>query len=313
MTPVVGKAVPLANAPALPAAAPRPLAGESPRRRAVRRFLRRPASVVALCTLLLILGASAGASLVAPYDPVAINFSQRMQPPALAGGTAAYFLGTDSNGRDLLSRILYGGRVSLAVAFSASTISLTIGITVGLLAGWFGGVLDRIVMRLSDVWLAFPFLVLAIAVISVVGRDLPVLIVLLSFAGWVYPARLTRVQTMQVAKTEFVQAAISLGAGHAHIIRQHIFPNVLTVNIILWTFSIGTLILVESALSFLGLGVRPPTPSWGNILSEGRNYMTTGEWWLSIMPGLAITLTVLCVNAIGDGLQEALDTRIQQR
>jgi peptide/nickel transport system permease protein len=227
----------------------------------------------------------------------------------MKGGSTTYLLGTDRFGRDMLSRIIYGGQVSLLLGFVASTISACIGITLGLLAGYFGRYTDRVIMRLSDVQIAFPFLVIAIAVIAVVGSDLTVLLVLLSVAGWVFYARITRGLVLRIRNIEYVQAANVIGASNYRIVLQHILPNVVSPNLVLWTLSIGTLILVESGLSFLGLGVQPPTPSWGNLLSEGRSYVDDA-WWIAIFPGLMITITVLCVNTLGDALRDILDPRI---
>jgi peptide/nickel transport system permease protein len=160
-------------------------------------------------------------------------------------------------------------------------------------------------MVITNIWLSFPFLVLALAVIAAVGVSTEVLILLLSLAGWVYPARVTRAKTLTLRNREFVEASIALGSSSMHIMRVHIFPNVLAVNIVLWTFSVATLILIEGSLSFLGLGVPPPTPSWGNMLSDGKVYLMDA-WWMSVLPGVALMLTVLSVNALGDALQKMM-------
>lgn len=251
------------------------------------------------------------APLITPHDPTAgMNLSNRFLPPAWqAGGTIVHPLGTDNLGRDVLARTLYGGQISLSVAFIAGTLAALIGGTFGLISGYAGGLLDRVMLRLTDIWVAFPFLVLALAVIAVVGSSAPILIALMTLAGWVYPARVTRAQTLTVRQTDYVQAAVALGAEPLHIIWRHIIPAVLSVNIVLWTLTFGTLIIVESSLSFIGLGVSPPTPSWGNMLSASQIYLQDA-WWLSVVPGLALMLTVLCINTLGDALQRLLDRHI---
>lgn len=273
--------------------------------RTLRRILREYGmGIVAAIILVLIVGAVFFAEHLTPHDPTAgMNLSSRFMPPAWEmGGTWEYPLGTDNLGRDVLTRTLHGGQVSLQVAFIASTVSMLIGVVYGLLSGYVGGSLDRMLMRITDVWVSFPFMVLALAVIAAVGSTPLVLVALLSLAGWVYPARMTRAQTLKTRQMEFVQASHSMGAPPSHIIRYHIVPYVLSVNIVLWTLSLGTLILIESSLSFIGLGVSPPTPSWGNMLSDSKTYLQDA-WWMSIVPGATLMLTILCVNTVGDALQ----------
>jgi ABC-type dipeptide/oligopeptide/nickel transport system permease subunit len=274
------------------------------------RYRRNWSALAATAVLLLVALSAAFAGLLAPHDPAAQDLANRFRPPlGLAGGSLAYPLGTDGFGRDVLSRLLYGGRVSLVIGFVCSTISAAIGITLGLLAGYLGGKIDAAIMRLADVQLGFPFIVLAIAVIAILGSALPVLVGLLSLAGWVYYGRITRGQALRLRHAEYVEAARVIGAGPARIIGRHVLPNVLSPNLVIWTFAIATLILIESSLSFLGVGVQPPTPSWGNMLSDGRTYVDDA-WWLAIFPGLAITVTVLAVNTLGDALRDILDPRL---
>jgi ABC-type dipeptide/oligopeptide/nickel transport system permease subunit len=272
----------------------------------VRRDMRLyGGGAIAGFILLLIVLSVAFAHLVTPYDPTAgMSLRDRFLPPAWeAGGSWAHPLGTDNLGRDILGRTLYGGRVSLGVAFIASSIAALIGATLGLLSGYLGGFLDRLLLRLIEFWVSFPFLVLALAVIAVVGSSPFVLIMLMSLSGWVYPAQLTRAQTLKLRQLDYVQASIGLGASSSHIIRFHIVPSIISVNIVLWTLTFGALILVESSLSFIGLGVSPPTPSWGNMLSDSKTYLQDA-WWMSVMPGLALMLTIVCVNTLGDALQK---------
>lgn len=248
------------------------------------------------------------APLVTPHDPTAgMNLQNRFIPPVwIEGGTAIHPLGTDNLGRDILARTLYGGRASLSVAFVASTLATLIGVAYGLCSGYAGGKLSEVMIRMTDIWVSFPFLVLALAVIAVVGSSPPVLIVLMSLSGWVYAARLTHAQTIKIRQTEYVLSAHALGATPQHIIRYHIIPAIISINIVMWTLTFGTLIIVESSLSFIGLGISPPTPSWGNMLSDSQVYLQD-MWWMSVIPGTALMLTVLCVNTVGDTLQKIVD------
>lgn len=260
--------------------------------------------LMATAALAIIIFSIVFAHRLTPYDPTGdMDLYNRYVPPFWeAGGSMEHPMGTDNMGRDVLSRTLYGGRVSLRVAFSASTIATAVGISLGLIAGFLGGIIDRFLMMVIDIWVSFPFMVGALAVIAVVGSSQLILITLLAFAAWVYPARVTRAQVLKVRKLEFVQASIALGASKAHIVLRHIVPNVISINILMWTLSVGTLIVIEGSLSFLGLGVNPPTPSWGNMLNDGKYYIQDA-WWLTVVPGTALMLTVLCVNSLGDALQ----------
>ncbi|MCC5578383.1 ABC transporter permease [Microtetraspora sp. AC03309] len=242
-------------------------------------------------------------------DPLEQDLPARLAPPFwMEGALAGHPLGTDQLGRDLLARVLAGGRTSLLVGFAASSLACVVGIVVGLLAGYLGGWVDRLVMGLGDLWIAFPFLVLAIATIGVVGSSTPILITLLVLAGWVTSARVTRTIVKQVRGEDYVMAAVGAGAGHLNVLARHLLPAVAGANLVIWTFSVGTMVLVEGGLSFLGLGVRPPTPSWGTILNDGRELLETA-WWIPLWPGLTLTLTVLLVNLLGDGLRDTLDVR----
>jgi ABC-type dipeptide/oligopeptide/nickel transport system permease subunit len=262
--------------------------------------------LVALCVLL-ILAAFMFAGSITHHNPTAsMDLRSRFLPPVWeAGGSMEHPLGTDHLGRDVLSRTLHGGRISLQIALIASTIAVLGGATYGLISGYAGGWVDRILSAITDVWVAFPFLVLALAVIAAVGASISILIILLSMAGWVYPARVTRAQTLKIRHQEFVQASVATGASHLHIIRYHILPNLVSINVVLWTLCVGTAILIEGSLSFLGLGISPPTPSWGTMLNEGRTYLQDA-WWLSVFPGLTLMITVLLINASGDALQNLL-------
>lgn len=260
---------------------------------------------LALLVLGVIVGAVNFASWLSPHDPSGpMNLSNRLASPFwLEGGSMVHPLGTDNLGRDVLSRTLHGGQISLQIAFISGTLATFIGLVFGLVSGYVGGKLNMLMMALTDLWLAFPFLVLALAVIAAVGKSLTILIVLLTLAGWVHSARVTNAQTIVLRQHGYVEAAVAAGASHFHIVVRHILPGVVNANIVMWAFSVGTLILIEGSLSFIGMGVSGNMPSWGNMLGDGRDYLRDA-WWMSIFPGLALMLTVLAVNNLGDALQK---------
>lgn len=269
----------------------------------------RPSVRIALAGLVPIALAVAFGPLLLGVDPLEQDLPAKLAPPFwMEGSLAGHPLGTDQLGRDLLARVLAGGRTSLLVGFVASTLACAVGIVVGLLSGYLGGWTDRLIMGLGDLWIAFPFLVLAIAAIGVVGSSTPILITLLTLAGWVTSARVTRTIVKQVRGEDYVAASVGAGAGHLSVLTRHLLPAVAGANLVIWTFVVGTMVLVEGGLSFLGLGVRPPAPSWGTILNDGRELLETA-WWIPLWPGLALTLTVFLVNLLGDGLRDALDVR----
>ncbi len=236
---------------------------------------------------------------------------RRLKPPAwVEGGTSEFLLGTDSLGRDILSRIIYGSRVSLMVGFTAVALSGTVGVILGLLSGYSGGLLDDIIMRIADIWMAFPFLILAILFLSVLGPGLDKLIAVLALGGWVGYARVTRGQVLAVREEEYVEAAQALGVPRMRILFRHIMPNTLAPIIVISSFAVATTILAEAALSFLGLGVKPAIPTWGSMLADGRDYLRDA-WWLATFPGIAIMVTVLGINLFGDWLRDYLDPRLK--
>jgi peptide/nickel transport system permease protein len=270
--------------------------------------------VVLVGTLVIVAGVvlAALAPALAPADPIRNDLLARLAPPMwMEGGSARHPLGTDTLGRDVVSRLLYGARVSLLVGFAAVLVAGVVGVALGLVAGYYGGRLDDLLMRLGDVQLAFPVLVLAIAVLSVLGASLGNVIVVLGLTGWVTYARIARAETLSLRHREFVEGARALGARDAAILWRHILPNVLPPITVVATFSVARTIIAEASLSFLGLGIPPPAPSWGAMLDEGRNYLTTG-WWLALFPGVAILALVLGINLVGDWLRDVLDPRVER-
>ncbi len=266
---------------------------------------------VGMAILLLLIAGALLAPLISPHDPLDQDITRKLLPPFWqAKGSLAFPLGTDQQGRDVLSRILFGARISLALGLGATVISSVVGVALGLLAGYRRGLIGDVVLRVADAQLAFPFLVLAIALLAVSGPSIVNLVIVLAVFGWVQFARLVRADVLSIREREFVESARALGASDVRIVLFHVLPNVLSPVIVLWTFNLAQIILVESALSFLGLGIRPPTPSWGSMLADGRVYIDT-SWWLETFPGLAIMLTVLSVNLLGDALREVLDPRVR--
>ena len=263
---------------------------------------------LAISGLVLVLGLFAVALLarwLAPYDPDFIDLKQVLMPPS-----PAHLLGTDTLGRDVLSRIIFGARVSLLVGFVAVGIATLIGLLVGALAGYYGGVLDQILMRLVDLMLCFPTIFLILAVIAVLGPNIWNIMAVIGLTGWMGVARLVRAEFLSLREREFVVAARALGASDVRLIWRHLLPNALTPVMVSATLGVAGAILVESSLSFLGLGVQPPTPSWGNMLTMGKDNIEIA-WWLSVFPGLAILVTVMSYNLLGEGIREAIDPRLR--
>jgi peptide/nickel transport system permease protein len=273
---------------------------------------RDRSALLGLVVIVVATGMAVLAPAFAPADPIKNSLVERLTPPMwAAGGTARHPLGTDTLGRDVASRLLYGARVSLIVGLSAVVIAGVLGVALGLVAGYYRGFTDDTLMRLGDVQLAFPVLVLAVAVLAVLGASLANVILVLGVTGWITYARIVRGETLSLRQREFVEAARALGASDPYLIWRHILPNVLAPVTVVATFSVARTIIAEASLSFLGLGIPPPAPSWGAMLDEGRNYITTG-WWLALFPGLAILLLVLGINLVGDWLRDALDPRMER-
>ena len=276
-----------------------------------RRLLRSPVGMIGAVIVAVMLSVAVAAPLLARHDPTQVAFDRPLRPPAwISGGTWAFVLGTDSLGRDVLSRVIYGSRVSVIVGVCAVSVASLIGVSVGLLAGYFGGTLDAVIGRVVDTFLSVPFIVLALAVVGVLGPSLVNLIVVLGAVGWVSYSRVVRGDVLSVRTREYVQAAQAIGQTGRRIILRHILPNVAPSVIVLATLDVATVIIAESALSFLGLGVQPPTVTWGSMLADGRQYVATA-WWLAVAPGMAITMTVLGIIFFGDWLRDVLDPRLR--
>ena len=290
-----------------------------------RTLLRGRLGLAGLVILIAIATAAIAAPLLAPHDPYqgSLAVSRRCPVfttcPNLGGsfartgptyGSTEYPLGTDANGRDILSRIIFAARISLVVGVSAAAIGGTLGVLAGLLAGYYGGPLDALITRIADVQLAFPFILLAIVIVAVLGAGLLNVILVLGIASWVPYARIVRGQVLSARNQEYVIAARMIGARDPVILFHHLLPNVITPAIIVATFGVAAAIIGEATLSYLGLGVQPPTPTWGNMLADGRAYVASA-WWMATFPGLAIMLTVLSINMIGDWLRDFLDPRLR--
>ncbi|MCS7002877.1 MAG: ABC transporter permease [Dehalococcoidia bacterium] len=272
-------------------------------------FIKNIPAVIALVYVAVMVVTAVFAERLAPHDPVSQELMRRLTPPIwMAGGSTDYLLGTDKLGRDILSRLIYGAQVSMFLAFFASTTALIIGVTLGLLSGWIGGTFGDVIMRIADLVIALPFLVVAIAVIAVLGPSFTLLLVLLAAFGWEGFAKVVRGEVLAVKQKEYIEAARLMGAPSLRILWVHVLPNIASPVIVIWTFAVAALIVVESGLSFLGLGIQPPTPAWGTMLSDGRDVLGTA-WWVSVLPGMAIMLVVLAINILGDALRDIIDPR----
>lgn len=277
----------------------------------MKQLIKSKAALAGMAVLLLVAGSALCAPLLAPYDPMVQNLGERLLPPVwMAGGVSSHLLGTDHLGRDILSRIIFGARVSLLVGIVAVLISGVLGTALGLVAGYFRGRLEGAIMMLADVQLAFPFILLALAIMAVLGTGLRNVIIVLGVTGWVSYGRLVRADVIAQREKEYVEAALALGQRDSRIISRHILPNVLPTVIVIASLGIANMIIAESSLTFMGLGVEPDIPTWGSMLADGRGYITSA-WWLATFPGMAIMLTVLSVNLLGDCLRDMLDPRLK--
>lgn len=269
-----------------------------------RRFRRNRLAVAGAAVVCTIVAAALLAPVISPYGPTDIDIDNILAPPNIK-----HPLGTDELGRDVLTRMIWGSRVSLSVGFVAVGIAVCIGIVVGSLAGFHGGLVDSVLMRFVDIMLTFPTFFLILAVIAILEPNIYTIMVVIGVTGWMDVARLVRAEFLTLRELDFVLAARASGAGSLRLIFRHILPNALSPVFVAATFGVAGAILVEAALSFLGLGVQPPNPSWGNILTAGKDNIEVA-WWLSLYPGLAILITVLSYNLVGEGLRDALDPRL---
>ena len=269
-------------------------------------ILANPLNIVALTLIALFAACALLAPLLAPYDPLLQDLGSRLRPPS-----SLHWLGTDSLGRDIASRILYGARISLIVGVVVVTAAGIVGTAIGLVAGYAGGLVDEALMRLTEVFLAFPALILAMAIAGALGPSLTNAIIAIAAVTWAVYARLVRGQILSLRQREFVEAARAIGASRTRVILRHLLPNAVAPLMIQASFDLGSSIIAAAGLSFIGFGAQPPTPEWGVMISEGRNYIST-QPWLSLFPGLAILLAVGSFNLLGDGLRDAFDPRLSR-
>ena len=277
--------------------------------RAFRRFALNPAAIVGSLILAVVVGAAIFAPWVAPHDPAKQSLIRRFTPPVWQpGGNSTYPLGTDQVGRDVLSRIVHGARISLLVGVAAVCVSLIVGVTAGLISGFFGGKPDTVIGTVVDVNLSFPQILLALAFVAALGPSLVTIIVVLGLTGWERYTRVVRAEVMALREKEFIEAARAIGVGRLRIMLRHVLPNTVSSIVVMSTLQVAQAILAEAALSFLGVGSGNAYPTWGQMISLGRDFVTVA-WWLATLPGVAILLTVLAINLVGDRLRDALDPR----
>lgn len=279
----------------------------------LRGILFSSKATVGLFVLLFVIISALVPDLIAPHNPNEQFLAIRLRPPLTGFGTTQqHLLGTDQLGRDILSRVIHSARTSVIIGLMVVLVSGTIGVTVGMLSGYLRGIVDDVLMRLADIQLAFPFILLAIAIIGVLGNSVRNVIVAVGIANWVIYARVVRGETLAVREKAYVEAARSIGASNLRVVLLHILPNVSPSIIVISTFGVASAILAEAGLSFLGLGVPLSVPTWGSMLADGRRFVDT-SWWLAVFPGIAIFLTVLAINLLGDYLRDVLDPYVQMR
>ncbi len=281
-------------------------------RKILRKLFENKGAVFGLIMVLGVIFCAVFSPLISPHDPILQDVEKRLIPPVWQeGADPSYLLGTDHLGRDIVSRLIYGARISIVVSVSAVALSAFLGTLIGLLSGFYGGKVDSIFMRIADVQLAFPFILLAIAIIAVLGPNLQNIIIVMGITGWVIYARVVRAEVLSLREKEFILSVRALGGSNGRIIFKHLLPNVIPPIIVIVTLEMARMIIMEAALSFLGLGIQPPTPTWGGMLADGRVYLAT-SWWLATFPGLVIMLVVLGINLLGNWLRDMLDPRLTQ-
>jgi peptide/nickel transport system permease protein len=289
-----------------------PRAGRRRGPRLLSSLRARASTLLALGILVVVIGSGLLAPAIAPHPPRSGDVIDSKLPPAwLPGGDPRFMFGTDELGRDILSRVIFGAQISLLVGFTAVALAGAVGVTLGLLAGYFRGAVDDVIMRLADIQLALPQILMAIAILAVLGPGVQNVVLTLAITGWVTYARVVRGEVLSMREKEFVQAARCIGVSNASIMFRHILPNVTGSIIVIASFAVAGTILAEAALSFLGLSVGPDVPTWGGMVAAGRDQIITGQWWIYTFPGLAIMLTVLGINLIGDWLRDYLDPRLK--
>lgn len=296
----------------LPAVAEASSAANSLLRRNLRDFARNRLAMASVIVVILFVLMAIFAPFIAPHDPNATDLFRRLQPPGwVEGGDWAYPLGSDALGRDILSRIIYGARISIFIGAAVILVATTIGILAGLAAGYLRGWVDTIISRVVDILLGFPYLIFAIGLMAMMGPGLSNIILALAYKEWVIPCRVVRGETLATRELEYVEAARALGASDRHIMLREILPNILSPVIVVSTIRMAHVIILEASLSFLGLGVQPPTASWGAMVADGRAFILE-SWWVSTFPGLAILLLVLAINVASQGLRDAFDPRFSE-
>lgn len=282
-------------------------------RRAFQSMVASRWALIGLLILLIVTFVAIFGPWLAPFDPNRQNIMMRLLEPGEAGaGDLTYWLGSDQLGRDVFSRLLYGARVSLLVGVAAIVVGGTLGTVAGLVSGYFGGWIDDVIMRLGDIQLAFPFILLAIMFLVVLGPGLVNIILVLGIGQWITYARIVRAQTLSLREKEYVEAARAMGDSTFSILFRTILPNIMAPLTVIASFNVAGVILSEAALSFLGLGVPPDVPTWGSMLSESRDHLLSNKWWMAVFPGLAIVFTVLAFNILGDWLRDFLDPRLKE-
>ena len=278
----------------------------------LRKFRRDRLAVLAALGVALFIALALFAPWLAPHDPYDTDLLRRLQPPAwLEGGDWSYVLGCDSLGRDILSRIIFGARISIFIGVAVVLLATLVGTLAGLAAGYLGGAVDIVVSRIVDVLLGFPYLIFAIGLMGMMGPGLQNIVLALVYKEWTISCRVVRGETLAARELEYVEAARAVGASRAHIMLREILPNILSPLIVVATTRMATIIILEASLSFLGLGVQPPLASWGSMVSDGRAHLLDA-WWVSTLPGVAIFLLVLAINIASQGLRDAFDPRLRQ-
>jgi peptide/nickel transport system permease protein len=286
--------------------------GPSGLTRALRKLLHRPPAIFGLVCVAIVVIWAATPGLFAPLDPLDQSLERYLKPPGYEDAQGrTYWLGTDRQGRDILSRIIWGSRISLIVGIATVLVSGLVGVTLGLLAGFFGGKLDAVISRIVDTALAIPFILLAMALIAILGASLQNIVLAIALRTWIVYARVVRGEVLALKEHDFVMGARAMGCGTLRILVIYLLPNVLSSAIVVATLYLGRMIIIEASLSVLGVGVPPPTPTWGGMLSDGRAFLDTA-WWIAFFPGVVLMLTVLGVNLLGDWLRDVLDPRMKR-